>query len=159
MALLSPKSDGSAFFDVTVAGHLAILPEQLQDFDDIADLADDAESELLNLYTAALGNPGSGNGYELLDAAGDGIGLYIYLIGYDPFTTDAEQNLADAIIRTVAKVMRWVFSQNKRDPALKSEFSSQGGSQTYRIDHEAPLPPNTIRRLKNFSSKPATWAL
>ena len=158
------------YLDTANEEHLKLLPENVRGDGDLANIAAEAEADVIDHYTtrgddaAPVSDPpyhATREATELTDAEGDGIGVYVYLRGYDPDPDQAEQNLAGAIRRGVAAVIRWRMKQWDKDPLHASEAGDAGtfSGFSYRRDAENPFPPGFSRYLCNFDTRRALEVL
>ena len=150
------------YFDTTDDDHKAMLPPGIRDDGDLADVAADAEADVIDHFTEGpegnarpLRYVAGRDRTELTDADGDGIGLYVYLMGYAADPASAEQNLVAAMRRTIAEVIRWRMAQRKKAPLKASESGDAGtfSGFSFRGDSERPFPPNAFRRLRKYDTR------
>jgi len=150
------------YFDAEDNEHLKLLPSELRAADELANVPAEAEADVLAKYTVR-GDEGlvdDGFGYlttrtrtQLKDASGNGIGVYIYLDGYDETPAQAEPNFAAALRREIASVIRWRFKQRQRDPLISSASSGEFMSKTFRGDSENAFPPGFGRWLRPYDTR------
>ncbi len=141
------------YFDVNEATHTALLPDSIRGGSELTNVAADAEAEVIAAFTDTRPSASSLDCVQLLDAAGDGIGRYVCLKGYTTDPDDAEQNLATAMRRSIAAVIRWKWPQRNREPSLASESTDMGKSRTFRSDSEAPIPAGALRWLMPYDTR------
>jgi len=152
------------YFDATNQEHLKLLPEGIRTDGDLANIAADAEADVIGHYTERGGAVPSvadppiltaRERYQLTDAQGNGIGVYVYLKGYDPDPAQAEQNLVTAMRRAIAAVIRWRRAQRDKDPLHASEAGDAGtfSGFSYRKDAENTFPPGFSRYLRHYDTR------
>jgi len=151
------------YFDTTDEDHLKFLPDDIRSAsDELANVAAEAEADVIAHYTAPADDTDLHTSYysintrtctELTDANGDGIGLYVWLRGYAADPTNAEQNFAAAMRREIAGVIRWRWTQRRKDPLLRFEASGQFKSRTFTTDSENPFPPGFGRWLAPYDTR------
>ena len=150
------------YFDTTEATHLVMLPEGIRADSDLANVAAEAEADVIAHFTEGReGNSDpvkylmSRDRTELTDGSGNGIGLYVYLMGYEADPADAEQNLVAAMRRTIAQVIRWRIQQREKNALRASESGDAGtfSGFSFRGDAERPFPPGAFRWLGGFDTR------
>jgi len=158
-------ANGDPYFDFEDSAHLALLPAEVRSLSDLENLVARAEAEILSFFTltaqeVAFTVRDSGRTRtELLDGSGDGIGIYIYLKGYDLDPDDAEANFATAFRREISGAITWLIEWDRNDRSIASEGDGIGKSRTYRTDATDPLPPDFPRFLQPFDSREPAWSL
>ena len=155
----------ATYFDATDSAHKLLLPPAVRTAADLANVATDAEKDVIGQYTdrahytlytarvaAGEGTP------ELVNAS---LGLYVYLRGYKQDAADAavDADLKDALRREIASVITWRFRQNDVNTLLSSEADGHGKSQSLRPGAENVFPPGFGRRLQPFDIREPVWGI
>jgi len=129
------------YFQTSDPDHLALLPTKLRGASELVDVAAEAERMVIDqftapapdlLYTARLIR----NRQVTVVATVDGTDILVYLRGYAVDADAADANLALALRRAIANVIRWRLAQSRVDPIVASE-SSADGSKTVTYRNEA----------------------
>lgn len=153
------------FFDTTNAVHIAMLPEGLAGDSDLANLAANVEAAVLAAYTVFAGSGVDSSisiyqrsvlpegSYELLDALGEGIGVFVCLRGFDPDPTLCESYFAAAMRREIADALRWRWAQWRGSMTSASE-GKKDSSKSYRRDTTDRLPPDFGSWLRPWDVRP-----
>lgn len=147
------------YFDVADDDHKALLPDSIRGGAELENVAADAEADVIAAFTDTCPSASSLDCVQLLDADGDGIGLYVCLKGYTTDPAEAEQNLAAAMRRSIAEVIRWKWPQRNREPSLSAESTDMGKSRTFRSDSEVPIPASALRWLVPYDSRKPVYYL
>ena len=140
------------YFDVTDTEHLKLLPIDMREASDIANVAAEAEADVIGRYTEE-GGSADRICTELEDGSGNGIGISVYLNGYSLTPAEAESNFAADLRREIAGVIRWRLKQREKDPLIASESSGEFKGRTFRDDAEQPFPPGFGRWLRNYDTR------
>lgn len=152
----------ATFFDATNTAHLSLITRSVRAHQDLAPVAQVAESDVIEQYTLRerpVENWTSqfylGRGYA------KGIGVYVCLEGFNPdadAVTDPE--LVTALRYTIADVITWRLIQYGESPLLSGVSTTAGGGKTFREDAFLRFPQGTWSwRLMRWDLRPPTYVL
>lgn len=164
----------TAYFDPNDVAHLALLPAELREAQDLADVAADAEADVINVYTRRAADlrytaqlPAIGDGaptvllYSNRTATKIGVDLYVFLEGFqedaDAATVDADFKVA--MRRAIAEVIKWRLRRWSQDLAVQSEGNRDGMSRSYRDSAEDPFPKGWSRWLREYDTREPVWVM
>lgn len=135
--------------DVTGDNDLALLPPELRDSPDMANVAASAETDVLERYTRFTAHP---SGCAVVVDEGTSMQRYVYLRGYACDPMDAAEPFAAAFRREIANVIRWRLARANKKPNVTSESAtSTRTTRVYRTDAEQSFPPDFGRVLALYA--------
>lgn len=168
------------YFDVTNAQHLALLPYQVRDYQDLTAIAAFVEADLIERYTfttsddpsyrqffvqggtlfpksGALGVPFVGiTAYnvprEAVQIGGATSHVYVGLRGYAIDSASADPGLVIALRSAIAKTIPWRIALWKREPALNQQTADKV-QRSYRRTSEDGYPPGLLAQLKRYDCR------
>lgn len=156
-----------------VANDKTLLPPDIRTDPELANVAPLAEADVIGMfteappylnYTARAGQLADGivsqevQGVDI-SASVTGPQLRVYLRGYAVDAAQADTNLAAAMKRTIAEVIRWRMNQWKREQGLSSSSDSVGKNRAYLENFQDAFPPEWDRWLRPFRSDEVCWGL
>ena len=141
------------YYDATSAEHKKLLPTDLREASDLANVAAEAEADVIQHFISEDPPASSLDYVELQDDDGYGIGRYVCLRGYATDPAEAETFLQTNMRREIAGVIRWRLKQREKDPLIASESSGEFKGRTFRSDAEQPFPPGFGRWLRNYDTR------
>lgn len=162
------------YFDPNDVSHLALLPAELREAQDLADVAADAEADVVNHYTRRAPDlrytaqqPIALDGQPVVLLLTDrtatqvGVGLYVFLEGYqeDADHASVDPDLKTDLRRAIAEVIKWRLRRWSQDLAVQSEGNRDGMSRTYRDAVDDPFPRGWDRWLRKHDSREPAWAI
>lgn len=160
-----------------VADDKLLLPPAARTNADLANVAADAEKDVIGHYTARAhytwftarlgfapyfahtGLVRSSEGTPEL--VNESLSLYVYLRGYKKDAADAavDPDLKDALKREIAGVIAWRINQRDVNLLTSSEADGHGKSVSLRPDANAVFPPGFGRRLQPFDIREPVWGI
>lgn len=136
----------ATYFLPADATHKKLLPEAYRDVNELADVAAQAEADVIRRYT--------GREYVAeATALGTTPERYVYLDGYKVDSAAAPSHLAEALRYTIALVIGWRIAQLKKNPIIDIQFAG-GTSNNFRPDAADPFPPRWHWRLTEYDLRP-----
>lgn len=170
-----------SFFDVTDPTHLKLIPTRLQDSNDLPGAAETAEADAIAHYTfstrdyPAYGayfrqgdaaeqfpyvlsipstlppsmSPISVNGATRIDDF-----TYVGLKGFDPDPALCDAELAAALRRAIAKIVRHRLAQWGTAANVQREWTNGGIGKDYRQNSEALFPDSWDAELARWDVRP-----
>lgn len=147
------------FFDCTSTDDLNLLHSSVRDNEEVCNVVNDIEYEILDFYKQRPSIPlyfktGRENLYNTND-------IQVRLIDYDNETpSESEQDLKDAIKKTIAEITSWVLRNYNNTNGVTSIKQGQrsitymGMSPTWR-----DFPNGWNRWLKNFDDREAVYSI
>lgn len=147
----------ATYFDATDSDHKAMLPEPIRDADDLANVAAEAEYDVIEFYTRY--------GAETTDAVQVGTSdFYVHLYPWESDADDVDTTSYPYFVtdmrRTIADLVRWRFEQRRRELGVTGKSSDTGASRTFTEQfHHDRFPPNWNRRLEKYSGLQQPWSL
>lgn len=129
-----------------VPNDLTLLPKELRDHSDIANIAANAEADVIAHYTRQEAHDDA----TQLDA-GTVAERYVWLRGYEEDDGDALAAFATAMRRAIANVIRWQIARDRKTPNVVFEGGEPGTTgKTFRTDAESKLPGGFDAPLRSF---------
>jgi hypothetical protein len=164
----------TTYFDPNDVTHLALLPPEFREAQDLVDVAAEAEADVINRYTQRAPDlrytaqfPAVGEGDPVVVLLTDrqatlvGDGLYVFLHGYqeDADHASVDPDLKVDLRRAVVELIKWRCRSWSRDPAVQSEGNRDGMSRAYRDSADEPFPKGWDRWLRKHDTREPAWVL
>jgi uncharacterized protein (DUF2267 family) len=152
------------FFDTSSQDDLDLLHESIRNHDELDQIVDDVEWEIINV--AFMQREGGTRGvvqdfFEYEDGNDPNNELKVRLVGYDSDTpTDSEDDLKEALRRTIARVVSWVLRDYKNPQGVRSIQQGQR-SVTYAgsVPSWTEWPDDWDRMLHNYDARIPNYAV
>jgi hypothetical protein len=125
---------------------LTMLPLSQRDHEDLANIATNAEADVIRHFTKAREHEDA-----LVLDSGLPTERYVWIRGYqvDPNDADVTDGFRDAMRRTIANVIRWRIPRNAKPANVVAE-SGDKRTKDYRPDAESEFPPGFAAPLSPF---------
>lgn len=147
------------FFDIENADDLALLHSTVRENPELGNVIDGVEYEVLDYYKQRASVPLSlRTGRENLYSTKD---ISVRLMGFNNNTpADSEQDVKDALKKTIAEVASWVVRNYNNDVKVSSinlgrfSVTYAGSSPSWR-----DFPSGWNRWLSNFDDREAVYSI
>lgn len=164
----------TTYFDSNDVAHLALLPPEMREAQDLADVAAEAEADVINVFTKRTPDlrytalqPAVGDGaptvllYSDRQATMIGDQLYVFLHGYqeDADHASVDPDFKVAMRRAIAEVIKWRLRRWSQDLAVQSEGNRDGMSRSWRDSAEDPFPKGWSRWLREYDTREPVWVM
>lgn len=134
---------------------LTLLPEELRDHTDVANIAAAAEADTIDRFTHPVTDPDE---LAVMLDEGTAVERYVWLKGYAVDPAQAIASLTTALRREIAEVIRWRAARAAKKANLVSETAGNPmTSKQYRDDAEALYPPTFGTALRAFEIRRIYW--
>lgn len=150
-----------------VADDADLVSPDVRSSQDLQTVAEQAEKDVIRFYTRK--EPGDASGWRTTFPEGTevnaALGLHVYLLGYetDADDEDTDDDLKDALKRTIADVTSWRLQQNKLGFNVLAKSDGLGGQnrrgREFRADALDKFPPGWNWRLRSFSTLETLWSI
>ena len=145
------------FFDTDSADDIALLHTSANKKKDLDEVVDNVEYEILDFYKQRPSIPFQ-TGRESLYTTNE---ISVRLIGFDNTTpADSEQDLKDALKKTIAEIVSWVLRNYETEQSVKS---MRQGNRAITFGGLSPswqdFPSGWQRWLKNFDDREALYSI